>query len=89
MSRLLNLTIKINDRARYQNPPNLEVGFGSPAATSDRIIEIRPNSLEIKDQEGTVITELKKSRDFGNFTVGDIRNIKITSEFLDIPISWA
>ena len=86
MSRLLNLTIKINDRARYKNTPDT---FGTLAGTSSRVIEIIPNSLEIKDQEGTVITELKKSSSFGNFSVGDIRNIKVSFEDLDIPISWA
>jgi len=83
MIKLLNLTIKIDHKDRYKNAGSNGIVYFNPP----RIIE--PTNLEIKDQEGNTITELKKSRMFGNFQVGDIKNINLSASVLDIPVAWA
>jgi len=82
MTKLLNLTIKLNDKDKYDK---VTPGVIRDAFVSSRLIEIA--GLEIKDQAGNTITELKKSQLFGNFQVGDIENIKLPFSVLDIPIS--
>lgn len=85
MTKLLNLTIKINNVTNYKNDTS--------AGANYRIIE--PVILSIKDQNGRSVSELKthiKSSNIGRgkLPVSNIRKIKISSfPSLDIPISWA
>jgi len=87
MTKLLNLTIKIDHKDKYKNDSGNGVfNFINPP----RVIE--PTNLSIEDQGGTIVTQLKiksNSGFFGNdkFLVNDIRKIKIFFQTLDIPIS--
>jgi len=84
MVKLLNLTIKINDKNKYDKVPPGAISL----LDSSRLIEI--SGLEIKDQDGTVVSEFKNPNgDFGTsrVSVNDIKNIKLNFSVLDIPIS--
>lgn len=85
MTKLLNLTIKIDNKTKYKKGSSL-VAAGTPPRT----IELTGGSLEIKDQNGVIVSELKSSNfGGGNFSVNDIKNIEVFFSVLDIPISWA
>ncbi|MCE8163289.1 MAG: hypothetical protein I3273_03875 [Candidatus Moeniiplasma glomeromycotorum] len=86
MTKLLTLTVKAK---KYEVEPVFHFGgFGTPPPSLNRHLEL--DKLEIKDQDGTTINELKVSGSFSaSKKVVDIKNIKLCFPIWDIPISWA
>jgi hypothetical protein len=89
MTKLLNLTIKINHKNHYKNAGGAGLFYTYPP----RIIE--PTSLVIKDQAGATVSRLKIRNDSGfgasnaEFLVSSIKKIQVDWSVWDIPISWA
>ncbi|MCE8163790.1 MAG: hypothetical protein I3273_07150 [Candidatus Moeniiplasma glomeromycotorum] len=81
MTKLLNLTIKINGKTKYRNDPKND---------KDQIIELA-GPIEIKDQSGKIVSQIKEKKYGSKYLVKNIKFIKLSSFSgrLDVPISWA
>src|SRR5688572_15088742 len=77
MTKFLDLTIRIDHKDRYKNAADINFR------------DIKPTSLEIKDQNREIVSELNTTVFSSRFFVSDIKNIRVAFADLDIPISWA